>query len=105
VRARALPGRGQLNRHGVELVRLPDTDAFIPPDTDRHPDLRPPVSARQTMPRQEPGVRPARAVPYELAATAAVDLACTSTTPTRASAPSTDLETGNDRMSDPALGG
>ena len=58
-----------------ERVRLPDTHAFIPPDTDRHPDFKPPVPARQTMPRQEPGVRPARAVPYELQATATVDLA------------------------------
>jgi phospholipase C len=56
-------------------VQLPDTGAFLPPDTDRHPDFKPAVPARQTMPRQEPGVRPARAVPYELQATATVDLA------------------------------
>jgi phospholipase C len=58
-----------------DRVRLPDTDAFIPPDTDRHPDYKPAVPAQQSMPRQEPGVRPARAVPYELQATATVDLA------------------------------
>jgi phospholipase C len=56
-------------------IQLPSTDAFFPPDTDRHPDYRPAVPAQQMMPRQEPGVRPARAVPYELQTTAAVDLA------------------------------
>ncbi|HEX3761478.1 MAG TPA: phospholipase C, phosphocholine-specific [Kofleriaceae bacterium] len=61
-------------RPNDERVRLPDTDAFIPPDNDRHPDFKPPVPAQQSMPRQEPGVRPARAVPYELQATATVDV-------------------------------
>jgi phospholipase C len=56
-------------------VPLPNTDGFVPPDTDRHPDFKPAVPAQQVMPRQEPGVRPARAVPYELQATATVDLA------------------------------
>jgi len=62
-------------RPNDERVRLPDTDAFIPPDNDRHPDFKPPVPAQQSMPRQEPGIRPARAVPYELQAAATVDLA------------------------------
>jgi phospholipase C len=56
-------------------VALPATDAFVPPDTDRHPDYKPAVPTDQAMPRQEPGVRPARAVPYELQATATVELA------------------------------
>jgi phospholipase C len=56
-------------------VELPSTDRFAPPDTRRHPDFRPAVPAEQVMPRQEPGVRPARALPYELHATSKVDLA------------------------------
>ena len=56
-------------------VELPSTDAYAPPDTHRHPDFRPPVPTEQVMPRQEPGVRPARALPYELHATSKVDLA------------------------------
>jgi len=45
---------------------LPDTDA--PEDLVRHPDQVPvpPPSADQQVPRQERGVRPARAIPYTL---------------------------------------
>jgi phospholipase C len=50
-------------------VTLPSTDAFFPPDENRHPDFRPPVPAQQAVPAQEPGQRPARPVPYELQAT------------------------------------
>jgi phospholipase C len=57
-----------------DRVKLPSTDTFIPPDNDRHPDYKPTVPVQQSVPRQEPGVRPARGVPYELQATAAVDL-------------------------------
>jgi phospholipase C len=56
-------------------VELPSTDGFAPPDVQRHPDFRPVVPAAQVMPRQEPGIRPARALPYELQATSQVDLA------------------------------
>jgi phospholipase C len=55
-------------------IWLPSTDAFIPPDHDRHPDYEPAVPAQQSVPRQEPGVRPARAVPYELQATGIADV-------------------------------
>ena len=58
-----------------DRVRLPSTDAFVPPDTDRHPDYRPAVPAQQAVPKQEPGVRPARPVPYELHVVAAADVA------------------------------
>jgi phospholipase C len=54
-------------------VVLPSTAAFVPPDNDRHPDYVPTPPAQQAVPRQEPGVRPARAVPYELQATADAD--------------------------------
>jgi phospholipase C len=48
------------------VVPLPGTTSYVPPDNDRHPDYSPSVPAAQSMPKQEPGVRPARAVPYEL---------------------------------------
>jgi phospholipase C len=48
------------------IVPLPPTDAYVPPDNGRHPDYSPPVPATQSLPRQEPGLRPARPVPYEL---------------------------------------
>ncbi|MDB6045617.1 MAG: phospholipase phosphocholine-specific [Gammaproteobacteria bacterium] len=47
-------------------VSLPATGAYLPPDTDRHPDYVPTPPADQALPVQEPGLRPARAVPYEL---------------------------------------
>jgi phospholipase C len=45
---------------------LPSTAAYVPPDSGRHPDHVPDLSAEQALPEQEPGTRPARAVPYEL---------------------------------------
>jgi phospholipase C len=49
---------------------LPSTTAFAPPDHDRHPDVVPIPPQQQAVPRQEPGVRPARPLPYDLEATA-----------------------------------
>jgi phospholipase C len=48
------------------LVSLPSTSAYVPPDQNTHPDYVPAVPALQQLPKQEPGVRPARPVPYEL---------------------------------------
>ncbi|GLQ48484.1 phospholipase C [Dyella lipolytica] len=48
---------------------LPSTGAYVPPDDQRHPDYSPTPPAHQTLPDQEPGLRLARAVPYELRAT------------------------------------
>ena len=45
---------------------LPDTAAYKPLDHDRHPDFVPTPPADQALPKQEPGLRPARALPYEL---------------------------------------
>jgi phospholipase C len=45
---------------------LPSTAAYAPPDSGRHPDHVPDLPAEQALPEQEPGIRPARAVPYEL---------------------------------------
>jgi phospholipase C len=50
------------------VVPLPDTAAFQPQDRLRHPDYNPVPPVVQTMPSQEPGLRPARALPYALQA-------------------------------------
>ncbi|WP_263358694.1 phosphocholine-specific phospholipase C [Acidicapsa ligni] len=47
-------------------VPLPSTTAYVPPDNNRHPDYVPVPPTEQALPIQEPGTRPARAVPYEL---------------------------------------
>ncbi len=48
------------------LVSLPGTAAYVPSDNLRHPDYAPTPPTASTLAKQEPGVRPARAVPYEL---------------------------------------
>jgi phospholipase C len=45
--------------------QLPSTTPFIPADKNRHPSVVPVVPTAQALPKQEPGVRPARALPYE----------------------------------------
>jgi phospholipase C len=47
-------------------VPLPSTAAYVPPDDVRHPDYVPTPPTDQALPVQEPGTRPARALPYEL---------------------------------------
>jgi phospholipase C len=44
---------------------LPSTAGYVPPDQLRHPDYVPLPPLVQAVPKQEPGVRPARALPYE----------------------------------------
>jgi phospholipase C len=56
-------------------VVLPSTDAFKPEDLVRHPDEEPVPPAHGSVPHQERGVRPARAIPYELNARGAVQQA------------------------------
>jgi phospholipase C len=56
-------------------VPLPSTVAYQPPDNQRHPDYIPTPPAVQALPQQEKGVRPARAVPYELEVQSAVEAA------------------------------
>ncbi|MDR5781716.1 phospholipase C, phosphocholine-specific [Caballeronia sp. LZ065] len=53
----------QPNAH---LPTLPATSAYAPPDKLRHAKYQPVPPDAQTVPQQEPGVRPARALPYEL---------------------------------------
>jgi phospholipase C len=54
--------------NGWHMVQLPDTSTYKPQNLVRYPDdvIVPP--AQQTLPGQERGVRPARALPYELQA-------------------------------------
>jgi phospholipase C len=47
-------------------MNLPSTDDFKPEDLERQPDEVLVTPSQQTLPRQEPGVRPARAIPYTL---------------------------------------
>ena len=56
------------------VVPLPSTKAYIPPDNNRHPDYVPTPPADQALPVQEPGIRPARALPYELYVTGQASL-------------------------------
>ncbi|HKS49625.1 MAG TPA: phospholipase C, phosphocholine-specific [Amycolatopsis sp.] len=51
---------------------LPDTSGYLPPDHNRHPDYVPTVPAEPALPKQETGLRPARPLPYDLAADAVV---------------------------------
>ncbi|WP_103352338.1 phosphocholine-specific phospholipase C [Amycolatopsis sp. CA-128772] len=57
-------------RTDTAVPALPDTAGYLPPDRERHPDYVPAVPARTVLPKQEPGQRPARALPYDLAADA-----------------------------------
>ena len=52
--------------NATRQVNLPDTDAFKPADLVRQPDAVPVPPEHQLVPRQERGVRPARAIPYTL---------------------------------------
>jgi phospholipase C len=52
---------------------LPSTASYLPLNKVRHPDDVPVPPAGQTLPQQEPGVRPARALPYTLHASGSVD--------------------------------
>jgi phospholipase C len=61
------------NANRSTQIAVPDTTAWMPTDLTRHPDQAPTPPAVQTMPAQEPGVRPARALPYELDARGRVD--------------------------------
>ena len=47
------------------LPALPSTSGYVPPDQNRHADYVPTPPTVGSVPTQEPGVRPARALPYE----------------------------------------
>jgi phospholipase C len=56
-------------------VSLPSTTGFRPPDFVNHPNFNVVVPANQVLPAQEPGIRPARALPYALHAHGAISAA------------------------------
>jgi len=56
----------------LRLVAMPSTAAYFPSDLVRHPDYTVLAPANPQLPPQETGVRPARALPYALHATASV---------------------------------
>jgi len=57
----------------ASVPTLPSTSGYQPPDQDRHPDYVPTPPADPRLPQQEPGTRPARALPYDLAVDGRVD--------------------------------
>jgi phospholipase C len=57
------------------VVTLPSTTAYNPPDDQRHDSYYPLPPLVQALPAQEPGTRPARAVPYMLNANATTNTA------------------------------
>jgi phospholipase C len=56
------------SRSAAAVPSLPDTSGYTPPDRDRHDDYVPKLPAKPALPRQEQGLRPARPLPYDLAA-------------------------------------
>ena len=54
----------------ASVPSLPSTAAYAPPDDQRHASYYPVPPAAGSMPAQEPGVRPARPLPYDLRADA-----------------------------------
>ncbi|MFF4905603.1 phosphocholine-specific phospholipase C [Streptomyces sp. NPDC001260] len=59
----------------VEPVALPATDGYLPPDHNRHPDYVPTPPANGSLPKQEPGLRPARPLKYAPYVDGSVDTA------------------------------
>ncbi|MEV5002907.1 phosphocholine-specific phospholipase C [Nocardioides sp. LML1-1-1.1] len=55
------------SRRQASVPPLPSTASMAPPDRKRHETFVPAVPATGTMPTQEPGVRPARPLGYDLA--------------------------------------
>jgi phospholipase C len=63
-----LIGAFDFGRTAARVPALPDTSGYFPPHRDRNPDYVPTLPANPRLPTQEPGLRPARPVPYDLAA-------------------------------------
>jgi phospholipase C len=75
------------SRGDTRPVSLPDTDGYRPPDRLRHPDYVPTPPAHGALPKQERGLRPARALRYVPSVDATVDAAAGKLTLTFASGP------------------
>ena len=59
----------------ASLAPLPATGGYVPADTSRHPDWIPAQPSAPALPRQEPGLRRSRALPYDFEVTARFDAA------------------------------
>jgi len=55
------------------VPKLPATAGYVPPDSARHPSYVPVPPTVQAMPRQEPGLKWSRALPYDLATHGRID--------------------------------
>ncbi|WP_322767878.1 phosphocholine-specific phospholipase C [Frankia sp. Cr1] len=55
------------SRTNARVAPLPDTHGYLPPDQNRHDDYVPKPPTNPALPQQEPGLRPARPLPYDLA--------------------------------------
>ncbi|MFJ6526989.1 phosphocholine-specific phospholipase C [Streptomyces longwoodensis] len=75
------------SRGDTRPVSLPDTDGYRPPDRLRHTDYVPTPPAHGVLPKQERGLRPARALRYVPSVDATVDAAAGKLTLTFASGP------------------
>ncbi|MEU3286085.1 phosphocholine-specific phospholipase C [Streptomyces longwoodensis] len=75
------------SRGDTRPASLPDTDGYRPPDRLRHPDYVPTPPAHGVLPKQERGLRPARALRYVPSVDATVDAAAGKLTLTFASGP------------------
>jgi phospholipase C len=53
-------------QRGSPVPALPSTAAYVPPDNLRHASYVPVPPASGSLPAQEPGMRPARPLPYDL---------------------------------------
>jgi len=62
------------NSEGPVIPKV-DTSRYAPPDRQRHADYVPVPPADQSLPKQERGLRRARALPYQLVVTGRVDSA------------------------------
>lgn len=60
-------------RPNVRLPPLPDVSAYMPRDKIKQPDMGLAVPGVQALPRQEPGIRRSRALPYRLSVTGTLD--------------------------------
>src|SRR4029453_16842225 len=60
-----LPSAFNFRNSDGEQVALPDTSAYEPADRERHADYVPTPPSTQSVPRQEPGGRRGRGLPFE----------------------------------------
>jgi phospholipase C len=59
----------------AHLKPLPSTCTYLPHDQNRHDSILPKPPAQQAVPKQEPGLRRSRALPYDLQAHGRIDSA------------------------------